>query len=144
MSSLNKDQLYKTELCRNWQEIGECRYGKKCRFAHGQEELRCVKRHVRYKTQICRTFHSTGTCLYGVRCTFIHDEHHASPFSTDTLKKVLNPIFPLSVDTNPWKSAFSSNIWSFSRRYSSSSSSSSITSTSTSSSFSLLSIPYIY
>ena len=50
------------------------RYGKKCRFAHGDQELRTVQRHVRYKTEICRTYHMTGTCLYGVRCTFIHDE----------------------------------------------------------------------
>ena len=50
------------------------RYAKKCRFAHGPEELRCVQRHMKYKTEICKTFHLTGTCLYGVRCTFIHDE----------------------------------------------------------------------
>ncbi|RCH86007.1 hypothetical protein CU098_003545 [Rhizopus stolonifer] len=67
-------KLYKTEMCRNWQEIGTCRYGHKCRFAHGQEELRYIQRSPKYKTQICRTFHLTGTCLYGVRCVFIHDE----------------------------------------------------------------------
>ena len=31
---------FKTELCKNWIENGSCRYGKKCQFAHGQEELR--------------------------------------------------------------------------------------------------------
>ncbi|ORZ03696.1 hypothetical protein BCR43DRAFT_430227, partial [Syncephalastrum racemosum] len=67
-----KPELYKTEMCRNWTEMGQCRYGKKCRFAHGQHEMRQVQRHVRYKTEICRTYHRTGTCLYGVRCTFIH------------------------------------------------------------------------
>ncbi|KAJ2956883.1 hypothetical protein NQZ79_g7316 [Umbelopsis isabellina] len=69
-----KSDLYKTEICRNWQEIGYCRYGRKCRYAHGQSELRAVKRHQRYKTEICRTYHETGTCPYGVRCTFIHNE----------------------------------------------------------------------
>ncbi|CDS09665.1 hypothetical protein LRAMOSA02342 [Lichtheimia ramosa] len=69
-----KPELYKTEMCRNWNEIGHCRYGKKCRFAHGEHELRVIQRHARYKTEICRTYHRTGTCLYGVRCTFIHDE----------------------------------------------------------------------
>ncbi|CAO3673055.1 unnamed protein product [Umbelopsis ramanniana] len=69
-----KADLYKTEMCRNWQEIGYCRYGKKCRYAHGYTELRAVKRHQRYKTEVCRTYHETGTCPYGVRCTFIHDE----------------------------------------------------------------------
>ena len=37
--------LYKTELCRSWEEKGSCRYGAKCQFAHGEEELRKVQRH---------------------------------------------------------------------------------------------------
>lgn len=64
--------LYKTELCRSYEETGCCRYGAKCQFAHGQEELRAVFRHPRFKTQNCRTFTSTGTCPYGSRCRFIH------------------------------------------------------------------------
>ncbi|XP_065868720.1 uncharacterized protein [Euphorbia lathyris] len=31
---------YKIELCRSWEEIGQCRSGYKCQFAHGKEELR--------------------------------------------------------------------------------------------------------
>ena len=46
--------LYKTELCRSWEEKGTCRYGSKCQFAHGEEELRKVPRHPKYKTEICR------------------------------------------------------------------------------------------
>ena len=46
--------LYKTELCRSWEEKGSCRYGSKCQFAHGEEELRKVPRHPKYKTEICR------------------------------------------------------------------------------------------
>ena len=37
--------LYKTELCRSWEEKGSCRYGPKCQFAHGEEEIRKVARH---------------------------------------------------------------------------------------------------
>ena len=37
--------LYKTELCRSWEEKGSCRYGPKCQFAHGEEELKRVQRH---------------------------------------------------------------------------------------------------
>jgi hypothetical protein len=37
--------LYKTELCRSWEEKGTCRYGAKCQFAHGEDELRKVSRH---------------------------------------------------------------------------------------------------
>jgi hypothetical protein len=37
--------LYKTELCRSWEEKGTCRYGPKCQFAHGEDEIRKVSRH---------------------------------------------------------------------------------------------------
>jgi len=30
---------YKTEMCKNWIASGFCRYGRKCRFAHGNHEL---------------------------------------------------------------------------------------------------------
>jgi len=64
--------LYKTELCRSFEETGTCRYGSKCQFAHGYAELRPAPRHPKYKTEICKTFHSVGTCPYGTRCRFIH------------------------------------------------------------------------
>ena len=64
--------LYKTELCRSWEETGCCRYGNKCQFAHGKSELRPIARHPKYKTEICRTFATSGTCPYGTRCRFIH------------------------------------------------------------------------
>ncbi|ORE20159.1 WD40 repeat-like protein [Rhizopus microsporus] len=70
--------LYKTEFCRNWIELGHCRYGTKCLYAHGEKEIRTVPRHARYKTQICRAYHSDGSCPYGVRCTFIHDSDYTS------------------------------------------------------------------
>ncbi|CCM01635.1 uncharacterized protein FIBRA_03696 [Fibroporia radiculosa] len=70
--------LYKTELCRSWEEKGTCRYSAKCQFAHGEEELRKVSRHPKYKTEICRTFWVSGSCPYGKRCCFIHTELPAS------------------------------------------------------------------
>ncbi|KAI0003726.1 hypothetical protein BJV74DRAFT_793355 [Russula compacta] len=86
--------LYKTELCRSWEEKGTCRYGPKCQFAHGEDEIRKVSRHpkvvpsslplsqgpvltsylTQYKTEICRTFWVSGSCPYGKRCCFIHTE----------------------------------------------------------------------
>ncbi|EUC67253.1 zinc finger C-x8-C-x5-C-x3-H type protein [Rhizoctonia solani AG-3 Rhs1AP] len=66
--------LYKTELCRSWEEKGSCRYGPKCQFAHGEDEIRRVARHPKYKTEICRTFWVSGSCPYGKRCCFIHTE----------------------------------------------------------------------
>ena len=41
---------YKTELCVNWEYRGSCRYGAKCQFAHGEEELRMGTRHSKVKT----------------------------------------------------------------------------------------------
>ena len=68
------DGLYKTELCRSFEEEGQCRYGAKCRFAHGVLQLRRIARHPRYKTELCQTFHSRGFCPYGLRCHFVHNE----------------------------------------------------------------------
>ncbi|CAO3590044.1 unnamed protein product [Absidia cylindrospora] len=70
----NVQNLYKTEMCRNWEEQKTCRYGNRCQYAHGVEDLRYVQRHPRYKTIRCRTFDSTGDCPYGKRCTFLHEE----------------------------------------------------------------------
>ena len=64
---------YKTELCRTYEESGVCKYGSKCQFAHGEEEVRGLHRHPRYKTEPCRTFHTAGFCPYGARCHFIHN-----------------------------------------------------------------------
>lgn len=69
---LSTQNRYKTELCKSYTETGNCRYGTKCQFAHGKEEIRALLRHPKYKTEICKTFHTTGTCPYGIRCRFIH------------------------------------------------------------------------
>uniref|UniRef100_A0A336LMK7 CSON001348 protein n=1 Tax=Culicoides sonorensis TaxID=179676 RepID=A0A336LMK7_CULSO len=68
---------YKTELCRPFEEAGECKYGDKCQFAHGFQELRNLQRHPKYKTELCRTFHSVGFCPYGPRCHFVHNAEEA-------------------------------------------------------------------
>lgn len=90
---LSKQNLYKTELCRSFQDTGLCRYGHKCQFAHGEHELRPVLRHPKYKTEICKTFSNTGNCPYGARCRFLH-----APPSSDTLHQ---PAGPTAVETKP-------------------------------------------
>ncbi|KAL5719656.1 hypothetical protein ACHQM5_012409 [Ranunculus cassubicifolius] len=67
-----KQGMTKTELCKNWEETGECPYGDRCQFAHGVKELRPVIRHPKYKTTICRMITNGGTCPYGHRCHFRH------------------------------------------------------------------------
>ena len=66
-------QLYKSELCRSWQETGICRYGNKCQFAHGFDELRLRCRDPKYKTKGCRSWQERGLCSYGQRCQFLHE-----------------------------------------------------------------------
>lgn len=44
--TIKKDR-YKTEPCRSWEELGWCRYGERCQFAHGPEELRNIDRHAK-------------------------------------------------------------------------------------------------
>ncbi|CAI5715587.1 unnamed protein product [Hyaloperonospora brassicae] len=70
-----RNNLYKTELCKHYTENGSCRYGPKCQFAHGEDELRGVLRHPKYKTTRCKAFLSTGKCMYGSRCRFIHTRY---------------------------------------------------------------------
>lgn len=65
---------YKTELCRPFDEHGSCKYGDKCQFAHGINELRSLARHPKYKTELCRTYHTVGFCPYGPRCHFVHNQ----------------------------------------------------------------------
>lgn len=72
------DDLYKTEMCHAYESTGACKYGFKCRFAHGEAELRPVARHPKYKTQHCKTFKEEGHCPYGARCKFIHDDSEDS------------------------------------------------------------------
>ncbi|MPC70968.1 Zinc finger protein 36, C3H1 type-like 1 [Portunus trituberculatus] len=64
---LSNPLRYKTELCRSFEESGDCRFGQACTFAHGLRELRAVLRHPRYKTDLCRTYHGAGYCQYGAR-----------------------------------------------------------------------------
>lgn len=80
MSTVEKmNPLYKTALCTNWAN-GECKYGKKCNFAHGQAELRrreapkpTTKENPLYKTALCANF-AEGKCKFGDRCNFAHGE----------------------------------------------------------------------
>ncbi|KAJ3590824.1 hypothetical protein NHX12_008772, partial [Muraenolepis orangiensis] len=72
--SLAEDRMSAaTELCRTYEESGVCKYGSKCQFAHGEDEVRGLHRHPKYKTEPCRTFHTAGFCPYGARCHFIHN-----------------------------------------------------------------------
>lgn len=64
---------FKTELCNNLIELGSCKYGDRCHYAHGAHELRQVsKRHPKYRTEKCKNFELTGKCPFGPRCSYVH------------------------------------------------------------------------
>ncbi|KAI8811899.1 hypothetical protein BJ742DRAFT_106110 [Cladochytrium replicatum] len=84
-----KLNLYKTELCRSWEETGYCRYGGKCQFAHSETELRPVDRHPKYKTEMCKTFWEKGTCPYGKRCCFIHTDRDVEKKMADIERRLI-------------------------------------------------------
>lgn len=65
---------FKTEICRNFKEKGQCLYGELCQFAHGNEEMRNVGQHNKYKTKRCQKYWIAGYCAYGPRCNFLHNE----------------------------------------------------------------------
>mmetsp|Transcript_10702 Transcript_10702/g.10580 ORF Transcript_10702/g.10580 Transcript_10702/m.10580 type:complete len:289 (-) Transcript_10702:77-943(-) len=62
---------FKTELCKNYL-AGDCKFGSKCSFAHGYDELAKRSLPLNYKTKVCKQFHEEMYCSYGERCQFIH------------------------------------------------------------------------
>mmetsp|Transcript_52811 Transcript_52811/g.60474 ORF Transcript_52811/g.60474 Transcript_52811/m.60474 type:complete len:242 (+) Transcript_52811:481-1206(+) len=68
---------YKTEICKNWEVYGSCKFGSSCAFAHGQHEIRRkIHLHDNYRTKQCKSFFQTGFCIYGSRCQFLHDKRN--------------------------------------------------------------------
>jgi len=66
---------FKTEMCKNWELKGTCKFGDKCCFAHGRHELKAkALTHIKYKTKPCKQYHQTGYCPYGQRCQYLHKE----------------------------------------------------------------------
>ena len=64
---------YKTELCKYFEIDGFCKYGEKCAYAHGKENLRLkVTNTSSYRTKKCSQFFEKGYCPYGNRCQFAH------------------------------------------------------------------------
>ncbi|QPG73399.1 hypothetical protein FOA43_000709 [Brettanomyces nanus] len=73
-SKKRDNMLYKTEMCVQFQKHGFCPYGSKCQFAHGEQELKRIRRCDNWKTKPCVNWMRTGTCRYGKRCCFKHGD----------------------------------------------------------------------
>ncbi|XP_058095765.1 uncharacterized protein LOC131241109 isoform X3 [Magnolia sinica] len=65
------NSLYKTEICRSWEDSGTCRYGTKC------------------QGQICKSFATTGACMFGTKCRYAHQAlAAATTFGTEAEEMV--------------------------------------------------------
>ncbi|KAI7686956.1 hypothetical protein SSS_04695 [Sarcoptes scabiei] len=73
MKRFIKLNRYKTELCIYMQEMGKCRFGEGCCFAHGTEEMRSKPPHDdKERTEPCESY-SNGICYRGSsRCWYLH------------------------------------------------------------------------
>jgi hypothetical protein len=61
---------FKIMLCENFARDGSCKYGKRCHFAHGPEELR-------KSTKPCTNF-MLGYCSWGDKCRWSHPKRDES------------------------------------------------------------------
>jgi len=56
-------------MCKNWDTTGTCKFGDRCSFAHGGNELKGkMHLHSNYKTKPCKKYFLKGYCSYGHRC----------------------------------------------------------------------------
>lgn len=69
-------------MCKNVLSTGDCKYGDKCQFAHGIQELVTSMKNTsneqlnkvdKYKSQNCRMFHRELYCAFGSMCIFRHE-----------------------------------------------------------------------
>lgn len=93
-----KAETHKTIPCRAWKDTGRCNYGTRCKFAHGDEDLRMIPEEPpkifnspKYRTELCVKYHLLGSCPYGERCSYIHE-----PKPQIDLEKCLSELSPPS------------------------------------------------
>ncbi|KAJ8937265.1 hypothetical protein NQ314_011971 [Rhamnusium bicolor] len=101
---------YKTELCRPYEEFGVCKYGDKCQFAHGMNELRSLARHPKYKTELCRTYHTVGFCPYGPRCHFVHNQDEVVMQKSPPVSTLLGVRTTAAITSRPRPAALSPSL----------------------------------
>ncbi len=92
---------YRTELCKFYEINGQCKFGDKCIFAHGKENLReKVLTKSGYKKRACINFFEHGFCMYGNRCQFSHEIKATHCKEYFSYKKLLKDITKLNFESN--------------------------------------------
>lgn len=91
------NQKYKTELCKNFDLYGHCKWNDSCFFAHGKGDLKSkLLLGQFYKTKICKHFHRGGFCPYGSRCQYFHFK--AFQMSQELLESVKDKLAPRALE----------------------------------------------
>ncbi|MBA0855699.1 hypothetical protein Goshw_017597 [Gossypium schwendimanii] len=83
-SSSGSVGYYKSEICRAWEEFGHCRYGSKCQFAHGKEEVRpaCLPFKTKFEAQIYKSYASTVSNACSSKPRLLHPVTETAAFIT--------------------------------------------------------------
>ncbi|OIT00616.1 PREDICTED: mRNA decay activator protein ZFP36L2-like [Nicotiana attenuata] len=111
-TSGSDNSSHKSEVCRWWGDSGKCRFGSKCRFVHGKEDLRPTAFANRNQSEAPSSrSYSSGSCAYGPRGRSAHHQAHSAASSTEsaamatptTVKKVVSTKDkePPSSDSSP-------------------------------------------
>lgn len=117
--SQKRSIYWKTRICAKWRD-NNCQFGDKCRYAHGEHELRILPpelveqleadkqwkeglgdelapeeqfRHLREllrKTRMCDKFVDNGSCPYGPNCNFAHGQHELRQAPNGALERFRN------------------------------------------------------
>ncbi|CAK8578053.1 unnamed protein product [Lathyrus sativus] len=96
-SSSSTKSLFKTDICRAWEESGNCRFNSKCQFAHVREELHPGRFSMKNKSeaQMGKISIRQGPYIYDPN-THIVQEHHevAEPERVVTIPMISQPPSP--------------------------------------------------
>ena len=66
---------FKTSMCKNILEKGQCPHGDYCLFAHKSSELRKKSLEIdeeNFKTRMCKNVIEKGHCTHGIYCQYAH------------------------------------------------------------------------
>lgn len=106
------DPRYKTELCKSFINFSKCKYGYRCRFAHGLNDLISKKRKVKSSAE-CQAFVIVGFCKYGEKCELTHPEMQESDrkFSLEenAINKEVRELLYKTVNKNTNNECYNSN-----------------------------------
>lgn len=85
LTSGSENSFHKSETCRWWEDFGTCRFGSKCRFVHGKEDLRPTAFANRNQSEaLYSRSYSSGSSSYGPRGRSVHHQvHSAAPTPTE-------------------------------------------------------------